>query len=130
MKFRHLSLVSLSVLLAAACSKAPEDEANTEAQAQAEATQLQVPAQDSAMDYPVTRKGEVVDNYFDQQVADPYRWLEDDMSEETAEWVKTQNVTTFDYLEQIPYREDLKKRLAEMWNYERISAPFIRGDYT
>ncbi|MEL0036770.1 MAG: prolyl oligopeptidase family serine peptidase, partial [Gammaproteobacteria bacterium] len=91
---------------------------------------LQVPAQDSAMDYPVTRKGEVVDNYFDQQVADPYRWLEDDMSEETAEWVKTQNVTTFDYLEQIPYREDLKKRLAEMWNYERISAPFIRGDYT
>ncbi|MEL0069030.1 MAG: prolyl oligopeptidase family serine peptidase, partial [Gammaproteobacteria bacterium] len=83
-----------------------------------------------AMDYPVTRKGEVVDNYFDQQVADPYRWLEDDMSEETAEWVKTQNVTTFDYLEQIPYREDLKKRLAEMWNYERISAPFIRGDYT
>lgn len=130
MKFRHLSLVSLSVLLAAACSKAPEDEANTEAQAQAEETQLQVPAQDSAMDYPVTRKGEVVDNYFDQQVADPYRWLEDDMSEETAEWVKTQNVTTFDYLEQIPYREDLKKRLAEMWNYERISAPFIRGDYT
>ena len=128
MKLRHLSLVSLSVLLAAACSKAPEDEAKTEAQAQE--TQLQVPAQESAMDYPATRKGEVIDTYFDQQVADPYRWLEDDMSDETAEWVKTQNKSTFSYLEQIPYREDLKKRLAEMWNYERISAPFIRGDYT
>lgn len=80
--------------------------------------------------YPETRKGETVDTYFDREVNDPYRWLEDDRSEETEAWVKAQNEVTFDYLEQIPYRQKLTERLTEIWNYEKVSAPFKRGDYT
>jgi prolyl oligopeptidase len=84
----------------------------------------------SAVEYTPTKKVDHVDNYFDVEVADPYRWLEDDMSEETAEWVKEQNVVTFGYLEQIPYRKQIKERLEKVWNYERISAPFKEGAYT
>jgi len=80
--------------------------------------------------YPVTHKGDVVDNYFGTDVADPYRWLEDDRSEETGDWVKAENKVTFDYLSQIPYRDQLKSRLAELWNYEKVGAPFEEGDYT
>ena len=84
----------------------------------------------TALTYPETKKGEVVDTYFDTQVADPYRWLEDDMSDETAQWVKTQNKVTFDYLSQIPYRDKLKKRLTKLMDYEKVSAPFKEGKYT
>ena len=84
----------------------------------------------NSLDYPETKKGTVVDTYFGETVADPYRWLEDDMSDETAQWVKTQNNLTFSYLEQIPYRDTLKQRLEKLMNYEKISAPFTEGDYT
>jgi prolyl oligopeptidase len=80
--------------------------------------------------YPMTKKGEVVDSYFEQKVADPYRWLEDDMSDETAQWVKTQNKVTFDYLSQIPYRAQLKERLTKLMDYEKVGAPFKEGKYT
>ncbi len=80
--------------------------------------------------YPMTQKGSVTDAYFGTQVADPYRWLEDDLSEETGAWVKDQNKVTFDYLAQIPYREQLKNRLGELWNYEKVDAPFKEGNYT
>ncbi len=80
--------------------------------------------------YPETHKGDVVDTYFDTKVADPYRWLEDDMSEETAAWVKTQNKVTFDYLSQIPYRDKLKESLTNLMNYEKVGAPFKEGKYT
>lgn len=80
--------------------------------------------------YPETRQDETVDTYFGEEVADPYRWLEDDMSEETGEWVKAQNEVTFDYLDQIPYRKDLEERLKELWNYEKVGSPFVRGEYT
>ncbi|MBL4940284.1 MAG: S9 family peptidase [Colwellia sp.] len=80
--------------------------------------------------YPVTKQGETVDNYFGRDIADPYRWLEDDRSEETAAWVKAQNKTTFDYLDKIPYRAALKKRLTALWNYEKMTSPFKEGDYT
>ncbi len=83
----------------------------------------------SKVSYPSTKKGDVVDNYFDQQVADPYRWLEDDRSSETGDWVKNQNKVTFDYLSNIPYREALKERLTTLWNYEKVGAPFTEGDY-
>jgi len=83
------------------------------------------------LDYPETRKDTtVVDDYFGTEVADPYRWLEDDTSEETANWVKSQNKVTFDYLGSIPYRDAIKERLTTLWNYEKFSAPFKRGDYT
>ncbi len=79
--------------------------------------------------YPVTEKGDVVDDYFGTKVADPYRWLEDDRSEKTATWVKAQNQVTFNYLQQIPYREQIKKNLTQLWNYEKVSAPFTEGEY-
>ena len=82
------------------------------------------------VNYPETQKVDVVDTYFGTEVADPYRWLEDDRSEETAAWVKAQNEVTFDYLNKIPYRNQIKDQLEEIWNYEKIGAPFIEGDYT
>ena len=82
------------------------------------------------MQYPTTKKGQVTDTYFDTKVADPYRWLEDDRSEETGSWVKEQNRLTYDYLSKIPYRDALKSRLEKLWNYEKISAPFKEGNFT
>lgn len=84
----------------------------------------------SAVTYPETKKVDTVTNYFGTEVKDPYRWLEDDMSEETADWVTRQNKTTFGYLDNIPFREELKERLTELWNYEKVGAPFKEGDYT
>jgi len=90
----------------------------------------QTSVQANAINYPSTTKGSVVDQYFDQQVSDPYRWLEDDRSEATSSWVKAQNKVTFNYLNNIPYREQLKQQLSTMWNYEKIGAPFKRGNYS
>jgi len=81
------------------------------------------------LDYPVTEKGTVGDNYFGTEVADPYRWLEDDLSEETAQWVEAQNEVTFNYLDQIPFRDKIKKQLEKSWNYEKIGSPTKHGDY-
>lgn len=84
----------------------------------------------SQIQYPETKKGDVADNYFGTSVPDPYRWLEDDMSEETAAWVAAQNQVTFGYLETIPYRDELRTRLEKMWNYEKFGRPFNEGEYT
>lgn len=80
--------------------------------------------------YPETQKKIVNDTYFDVQVEDPYRWLEDDRSKETMDWVSAQNKLTFSYLDKIPFREEIKKRMSALWNYERVSAPFKEGGYT
>ena len=82
------------------------------------------------VNYPSTKKVDTVDTYFNHKVADPYRWLEDDRSEETEAWVKEQNHTAFGYLEKIPFRKDLKNRLEKLWNYEKLGSPFKEGDYT
>jgi len=79
--------------------------------------------------YPETKKGTQIDTYFGNSIADPYRWLEDDRSTETENWVKSQNVVTYKYLDQIPYRNQLKTRMEQLWNYEKISAPFKEGKY-
>lgn len=79
--------------------------------------------------YPVTKKDDVVDSYFGTKVHDPYRWLEDDKSEETSSWVKEQNKVTFGYLETIPYRDEIKSRLEKIWNYEKYTAPHKEGAY-
>lgn len=84
----------------------------------------------SPIQYPETKKVDVKDTYFGSEVNDPYRWLEDDRSKETEDWVKTQNEVTFKFLNTIPYRNQIKERLAKLWNYERISAPFKEGNYT
>ncbi|MFD0977301.1 prolyl oligopeptidase family serine peptidase [Salinimicrobium gaetbulicola] len=83
----------------------------------------------TSLEYPETKKVDTVDTYFGTDVKDPYRWLEDDRSAETEAWVKAQNEVTFGYLENIPFREELKNRLSELWNYEKIGAPFKEGDY-
>ncbi len=79
--------------------------------------------------YPVAEKGEVVDDYFGTRVAEPYRWLENDQDEKVAAWVEAQNKVTFDYLANIPFREKIRTRLTEIYNYPRYSAPSRVGDY-
>nr|WP_231891045.1 prolyl oligopeptidase family serine peptidase [Flavobacterium succinicans] len=84
----------------------------------------------STIKYPATKKIDKVDVYFGNSIPDPFRWLEDDRSAETAEWVKEQNKVTFDYLAAIPFRNTIKARMEKLWNYEKVSAPFKEGDYT
>ena len=78
--------------------------------------------------YPETKKCDTVDHYFGVAVPDPYRWLEDDYSEETANWVKAQNEVTNKFLAQIPYREKMKQHLKELLNYPKEGAPWKKGD--
>ena len=106
------SLFSAALLLLVACNQNPNN------------------TNDEKMNYPRTRMDNTVDTYFGTQVSDPYRWLEDDRSAETAQWVKTQNDFTFGYLSKIPYRQAIKEKLEKLWNYEKLSAPFTEGDYT
>ncbi|MCG8836962.1 S9 family peptidase [Tenacibaculum dicentrarchi] len=84
----------------------------------------------TTLNYPKTAKKPIVDNYFGTKITDNYRWLEDDKSSETENWVKAENEVTFNYLSKIPYREQLKDRLSELWNYEKLGTPFKEGDYT
>ena len=79
--------------------------------------------------YPQTQEVEVVDEYFGVQVPDPFRWLEDDTAAAVKEWVKAQNEVTFGYLKQIPFREAVRKRYEELFNYPKFSAPFQVGQY-
>jgi len=81
------------------------------------------------INYPETKVVDTVENYFGTEVKDPYRWLEDDRSEETEAWVKSQNEVTQNFLDKIPYRKALNERLTEIWNYEKIGTPFEEGDY-
>src|SRR5690348_5194542 len=86
-------------------------------------------AGDTPLKYPQTRRIDHVDLYHGTSVPDPYRWLEDDVrkSPEVAAWVEEENKLTFAYLHAIPQREAIHKRLKELWNYERYSAPFKAG---
>jgi prolyl oligopeptidase len=78
--------------------------------------------------YPLSRKDSAVfDNYFSNKIADPFRWLEDDQSAETKEWVTNQNIVTNGYLNQIPFRDKVKKRMEEIFNYEKFGSPFKEG---
>lgn len=81
-----------------------------------------------SIQYPKTKKVEQVDDYHGIKVADPYRWLEDANSQETKDWIEEQNKITRAYLDNIPQRDKIRKRLTELWNYEKYSAPFKRGD--
>jgi prolyl oligopeptidase len=104
-------LLLMAVAISASCQQTSKD--NTE-----------------SMTYPETRKGTHVDTYHGKEIADPYRWLEDDRSTETEAWVREQNKVTQSYLGEIRFRESIKNKLTELWNYEKIGAPFIEGDYT
>ncbi|MBR9920525.1 MAG: S9 family peptidase [Bacteroidetes bacterium] len=111
---RYLSLVLICTLLTFAACTSEKPDSNTE----------QV-----KLTYPDTRTEEQTDDYFGTAVNDPYRWLEDDRAEETEAWVKAQNEVTFGYLENIPYREDIRKRYEELFNYPKVSSPNKAGDY-
>jgi prolyl oligopeptidase len=87
-----------------------------------------LPSFGQSLDYPQTRKGDQVDDYHGTKVADPYRWLEEDNSAETAKWVEAENKATFGYLGKIPYRAAVKKRLEQLYNYPKYTAPFWRGE--
>lgn len=107
MKYVHYGIAALVAL--SACQEKPKEE---------------------ALVYPETKKVEQIDEYFGTLVEDPYRWLENDTSTETAEWVAAQNKLTFGYLEKIPFRDKIRDRLEQLWNYEKYSAPFKEGKYT
>lgn len=108
---KQITIMALATLLLASCETTPKKEK-------------------IAVNYPNTAKVDTVDTYFDTQVKDPFRWLEDDTSPETEAWVKEQNKVTYGFLDNIPFRADLKKRLEKLWNYEKLGAPFKEGDYT
>ena len=82
------------------------------------------------VEYPETKKVDTITNYFGVEIKDPFRWLEDDRSKETEDWVKAQNQSTFGYLDNIPFRKEIKERLEKLWNYEKVGSPFKEGDYT
>lgn len=92
------------------------------------ASQAQVPGQ-ATLTYPSTKKVDQVDDYFGTTIVDPYRWLEDDNAEDVKAWVEEQNRATFAYLENIPFREAIKERLTELYNYPKYSSPFRAGEY-
>jgi len=79
--------------------------------------------------YPKAKKDLTVDQYAGKKIADPYRWLENDTASDVREWVKAENKVTHDYLNQIPFREKIKRRLTEIWNFPKFSAPFKEGEY-
>ncbi|WP_371378200.1 prolyl oligopeptidase family protein [Thalassotalea aquiviva] len=116
---KKLFISSLALMLTACMN----DASTSDNKPQVEATEQVA----QSLIYPVTRKDETVDTYFGQKVADPYRWLEDDLSAETAEWVKAENKVTFGYLDQIAYRNKVKSKLEQMWNFEKVGAPFEEG---
>lgn len=93
------------------------------------AASLNSSAQAQGLKYPATRQVDHTDTYHGVKVADPYRWLEDDNSAETAEWVEAQNRVTFGYLEQIPFRKQLRERMEQVYNYPKYSSPFRKGEY-
>ena len=122
-----LIAVSISALLMG-CSNANLSTNQTSAPMNTSITSNQL--QEMNLTYPKTQKGDVIDTYFNNQVADPYRWLEDDMSSETEQWVQAENAVTQAYLAQVPSRDKLKERLKVLLDYEKVGAPFKEGKYT
>ena len=125
MKFKVATLASALAVVVTVSGCGQQAETSTTAEKVSEASTHQ-----ATINYPETKRGTVVDEYFGTKVSDPYRWLEDDMSAETANWVKRQNKTTFGYLEQIPYRQAIESKLAKLMDYEKVGMPSIEGDYT
>ncbi len=92
-------------------------------------TVLFISASAQKLHYPPAKKVDQVDAYFGVNVADPYRWMEDETSQERTAWIDAQNKVTFGYLEQIPYRQKIRQRLEKLFNYPKYSAPFRKGEY-
>ncbi len=115
MKNYILLVVAISLLTLLAC--------------QENSNQTKLKEKQMVKEYPsVFKDSTIVEDYNGTKVPDPYQWLEDDHSDQTGAWVTDQNKLTFSYLDNIPYRDKVKDRLTELWNYERFSSPFKRGD--
>jgi prolyl oligopeptidase len=84
--------------------------------------------EESALKYPDARKSDQVDDYHGIKVADPYRWLEDPDSAESRAWIEAENKLTFDFLAKIPERDAIRKRITELWDYEKFGVPFKEKD--
>ncbi|MCU0367500.1 MAG: S9 family peptidase, partial [Cyclobacteriaceae bacterium] len=106
---KSATLISLFLLFIMSCSNPPKPE--------------------KISNYPASAKVDTIDVYFGEQVPDPYRWMENDTTKQVADWVTAQNEVTFGFLDKIPYRTQIKKRLEELNNYEKVSSPFKRGEY-
>lgn len=102
-------LITITIGLLAGCTQTPNTETITQ--------------------YPQSVKGDTIDTYFGTEVSDPYRWMENDTTKQVADWVTAQNEVTFSYLKNISYRDTVRNRLLELNNYEKLSAPFRRGEY-
>jgi len=124
-----LAAIAFAIALAAVSYLTPQTSAQTRTRRSAP-TQSRAETASLSITYPTTKKVEVVDDYFGTKVPDPYRWLEADATDpEVAAWIESENKVTFAYLDQIPYRQKIKDRLTELFNYARYSAPSRRGDY-
>jgi prolyl oligopeptidase len=106
---KSATLISLFLLFIMSCSNPPKPE--------------------KISNYPASAKVDTIDVYFGEQVPDPYRWMENDTTKQVAEWVSAQNDVTFGFLDKIPYRAQIKKRLEELNNYEKVGSPFKRGEF-
>ena len=84
----------------------------------------------NTLEYPITKKETIIETYFNTDIQDPYRWLENDTAKEVKLWIQEQNNLTSKYLENISYREEIRNRLQELWNYEKTGTPFKEGEYT
>ncbi|TVR38098.1 MAG: S9 family peptidase [Cryomorphaceae bacterium] len=89
----------------------------------------QAPSPAAQLQYPITEKVDQVDDYFGNQIEDPFRWLEDDNAPDTEAWVKEQNKVTESFMSQIPYRKAIRERFAELYNYPKVSSPRKVGEY-
>ena len=121
---RYILPVIVAVALWTACGGGDKNETGDKKAEQKDTVYTQEPVV-----YPITRTDTITTDYFGTVVADPYRWLEIDTAAEVKDWVKEQNKVTYSYLEKIPFREKFKKRLEEIYNYPRVSAPTKVGDY-
>lgn len=122
---QHFTVTLFSIIFILSCSPKTTkvvDDSMSKTKNEMKSTNIEI-------NYPLTRKDEVVEDYHGTSVSDPYRWLEDDTSEETTSWVTAQNKVTQSYLSHISFREDIKKRLTELWDYEKVGTPFKEGDY-
>ncbi|MGV3588051.1 MAG: prolyl oligopeptidase family serine peptidase [Adhaeribacter sp.] len=115
------------ISLLAACQSAKNNTPETQA-AVTTVTEEKTNIHKAAMAYHVTQKVSHTDNYHGTEILDPYRWLENDTTQEVAAWVQAQNKVTFNYLGQIPFRNKIKERLTKIWNYPKYGTPFKRGE--
>ena len=118
------TLPLLALLAAAACRPSLTRQPASATAPQSPSSATRIPVQ-----YPATTKSDHTDDYHGTAVADPYRWLEDPDSPETKAWVTAENQTTFGYLDQIPFRAQIRERLTQIWNYERYGVPQQEGNY-